>query len=152
MRISVVITHKSSMHREWFTANDANLRQLSQWSVGCHKDHAAATCWMSSVSITPSALTSRCGISVEVPRFDTFLTPRRDDRWQVLTIRGTAAVEFVNGAPEYAAAAVRYLGEEQATTWANQAAGLLSQWARIRITPAWVGILDFDQRLPGAPV
>lgn len=69
---------------------------------------------------------------------------------KVLMIRGTAAVEFVGEAPEYAAAAMRYLGEERGSAWANQAGAILPQWARISVTPEWVGILDFEQRLPSA--
>jgi hypothetical protein len=51
-------------------------------------------------------------------------------------------------APEYAAAARRYLGEEAA-------AGMLASLdqpgtaqARIVLRPTWVGLLDFDTRLP----
>ena len=57
----------------------------------------------------------------------------------------------MNGlAPEYAAAARRYLGEEAA-------AGMLASLdqpgtaqARIVLRPVWVGLLDFDRRLPSA--
>ncbi len=69
----------------------------------------------------------------------------------VLLIRGTAAVETVEGVvPEYAAAAERYLGPEQGRGWAQQAAALMPQMVRIAIRPEWVGILDFQTRFPSA--
>jgi hypothetical protein len=68
---------------------------------------------------------------------------------QSLTIRGPARITEVGGiAPEYAAAARRYLGEEAA-------AGMLASLdqpgtvqARIAVRPAWVGLLDFVSRRP----
>ncbi len=70
---------------------------------------------------------------------------------QSLSLRGRAEITEVDGlAPEYAAAARRYLGEEAA-------AGMLASLdqpgtvqARIVLRPAWVGLLDFDTRLPSA--
>ena len=71
--------------------------------------------------------------------------------YHVLYIRGTARVEIVNGvAPEYAAAAKRYFGEEQGNAWVEQVRGMISQMARISIRPEWVGMLDFETRFPSA--
>jgi hypothetical protein len=68
-----------------------------------------------------------------------------------LTIRGTARVEIVPGvAPEYAAAAMRYFGEEQGRGWVQTVDQLLPETACVRITPEWVGILDFQTRFPSA--
>ncbi len=69
---------------------------------------------------------------------------------QSLTIRGRAEIDEVDGlAPEYVAAARRYLGEDGA-------AGMLASMdqpgtvqARIAVRPTWVGLLDFVTRLPG---
>lgn len=68
---------------------------------------------------------------------------------QSLSLRGRVEITEVDGlAPEYAAAARRYLGEEAA-------AGMLASLdqpgtvqARIVLRPTWVGLLDFDTRLP----
>ena len=68
---------------------------------------------------------------------------------QSLTLRGKVEITEVDGlAPEYAAAARRYLGEEAA-------AGMLASMdqpgtvqARIALRPAWVGLLDFVTRMP----
>ena len=67
-----------------------------------------------------------------------------------LSIRGQARITEVDGiAPEYAAAAHRYLGDEAA----NPMLAALDQpgtaQARISVRPAWVGLLDFVTRLPG---
>jgi hypothetical protein len=69
---------------------------------------------------------------------------------EVLLIRGLADVTEIDGvASEYAAAARRYLGAD--------ADGYLAgidqpgtRMARIAVPPAWVGVMDFEQRLPGA--
>lgn len=70
---------------------------------------------------------------------------------QSLTLRGKVEITEVDGlAPEYAAAARRYLGEEAA-------AGMLASMdqpgtmqARIALRPAWAGLLDFVTRMPSA--
>jgi hypothetical protein len=68
---------------------------------------------------------------------------------KVLLLRGTAAVEIVQGvAPEYALSAERYFGAEQGQVWVGQASQMMSSMARIVITPNWVGIMDFEQRFP----
>jgi hypothetical protein len=50
--------------------------------------------------------------------------------------------------PEYALSAVRYFGPEQGPAWVPTLRG--KPMARIAITPAWVGILDFTTRFPSA--
>jgi hypothetical protein len=68
---------------------------------------------------------------------------------KVLLVRGKATVTIVDGVvPEYAAAAERYMGEEQGKAWAGQVAVLSPQMARIAIRPEWVGVQDFEQRFP----
>ena len=68
---------------------------------------------------------------------------------QSLTLRGKVEITEVDGlAPEYAAAARRYLGEEAA---AGMLAGLDqpgTMQARIALRPAWVGLIDFVTRMP----
>jgi hypothetical protein len=70
---------------------------------------------------------------------------------EVLSIRGTAKVAQVDGvAPEYAEAAHRYLGSEQATAMLAQIDHPSTCMARIAVRPTWVGVLDFQTRLPSA--
>jgi len=75
------------------------------------------------------------------------------DTWphKVLQIRGTAKVETVEGVvPEYAAAALRYFGEEQGRAWVEQVSNMFTQMARISVRPEWVSIIDFEKRFPSA--
>jgi hypothetical protein len=70
---------------------------------------------------------------------------------KVLLIRGAATVQMVDGvAPEYAASARRYMGEEQGNGWVEQVKKMTSQMGRIAVKPEWVGIIDFDKRWPSA--
>jgi Pyridoxamine 5'-phosphate oxidase len=70
---------------------------------------------------------------------------------KVLMIRGRAFVESVKGVvPEYAVAAERYFGKEQASAWLGQVRTSMPAMAKITVTPEWVGLLDFQTRLPSA--
>jgi PPOX class probable F420-dependent enzyme len=73
--------------------------------------------------------------------------------FQVLQIRGTAAVAVVDGvSAEMAAASMRYMGPEAGQAWVDQAARLSAQTVRIAVRPTWVDVLDFETRLPGGMV
>jgi hypothetical protein len=66
-----------------------------------------------------------------------------------LSIRGRAAVTEVDGVvPEYAQAARRYMGEEAAAEYIAQLDRPGTRMARIAVRPTWVGIIDFQTRLP----
>jgi len=70
---------------------------------------------------------------------------------KVLLIRGSARLEPVDGIiPEYAVAAERYFGHEQGQAWIEQLGKMVPSMVRIRITPEWVGLLDFQSRFPSA--
>jgi hypothetical protein len=70
---------------------------------------------------------------------------------EVLSIRGRAEITEVDGVvPEYAAAADRYLGAEEATAYIEQIDQPGTRMARIAVRPAWVGLLDFQTRMPSA--
>jgi len=68
---------------------------------------------------------------------------------RALLIRGRAQVEMLGElAPEYEAAARRYLGDEQAEAWVAPLRGL--PMARISVRPTWLCVLDFVTRFPSA--
>jgi hypothetical protein len=68
---------------------------------------------------------------------------------EVLTIRGRVEIhEFDGIPPEYASAARRYLGEEAAGEYLSQIDQPETRMARIDLAPAWVGVHDFQSRLP----
>lgn len=71
--------------------------------------------------------------------------------YMVLNIRGTARVTVEKGIiPEYKLAMVRYLGEEGGNAWLKQIEPISPEMARVAVKPEWVGILDFQTRLPSA--
>jgi Pyridoxamine 5'-phosphate oxidase len=85
----------------------------------------------------------RAGPRVAVT-IDTETTPP-----QSLSLRGTAEVTDVDGvADEYAAAARRYLGAEAAAQMLAAVNQPGTRQARIAVRPDWVGLLDFETRLP----
>ena len=70
---------------------------------------------------------------------------------EALSIRGEAEITEVEGvAPEYAEAAHRYMGTEQATPYLAEIDDPSTRMARIAVRPTWVGLLDFQTRLPSA--
>lgn len=70
---------------------------------------------------------------------------------KVLLIRGTVHLEPVEGiVPEYEACAHRYFDETLAQAWLTKLRGMVSSMVRIRVTPEWAGLLDFETRFPSA--
>jgi hypothetical protein len=70
---------------------------------------------------------------------------------EVLTMRGRVTITEVDGIPpEYAAAARRYLGDEVARAYLSEIDQPGTRMARIDLRPTWVGLLDFQTRLPSA--
>ena len=68
----------------------------------------------------------------------------------VLLIRGRATVTEVEGVdPDYAASARRYMGEEAVSEYLAFLDEPVTTMARIAVRPAWVGVLDFETRVPG---
>jgi Pyridoxamine 5'-phosphate oxidase len=68
---------------------------------------------------------------------------------QALLVRGRAAVTEVDGVvSEYASAARRYMGEEAAAGYLAQIDRPGTRMARIAVRPRWVGVIDFETRLP----
>lgn len=68
---------------------------------------------------------------------------------QVLSLRGDAVVtEHAGVVEEYAAAARRYLGDEAATGYLATLDDPSTVMARIAVRPTWVGLVDFQTRMP----
>ncbi|MFI0449431.1 hypothetical protein [Actinomadura sp. 6N118] len=68
----------------------------------------------------------------------------------VLLLRGRVSITEIDGmVPEQAEAARRFLGDEGGAGYAAGAAHPETRMARIALRPAWVGLLDFQTRLPG---
>ena len=70
---------------------------------------------------------------------------------EVLSIRGRVEITEVDGvAAEYADAAHRFLGPAEATGYLAQIDRPGTRMARIAVRPAWVGLMDFQTRMPSA--
>jgi hypothetical protein len=70
---------------------------------------------------------------------------------EVLDIRGDAELTEVAGVDEeYAKAAHRYLGVEAAEEYLGQLDDPVTKMVRIAVRPSWVGLIDFESRLPSA--
>jgi hypothetical protein len=68
---------------------------------------------------------------------------------EVLTLRGRVTIREVEGIPaEYASAARRYLGDGAAGAYLSQIDQPGTRMAVIDLHPTWVGVLDFQTRLP----
>lgn len=67
----------------------------------------------------------------------------------VLLVRGTAAIDIVDGVPpEYLEASRKAIPPEQWDTFEAGVRGMYKQMARIKITPLWAKLLDFQTRFP----
>jgi PPOX class probable F420-dependent enzyme len=68
---------------------------------------------------------------------------------EVLLLRGSAEITDVDGlVPEYVLAHHRYYGPEQGARNIAEADRPGVRMARIAVRPTWVGLLDFQTRLP----
>jgi hypothetical protein len=116
----------------WFHWNGEEL-VMPTWLAGPHIQHPARRV---------QSLRQRPAVAVSI---DT-----EDQPPVVLQIRGRATVEEVSGiVPEYRLAAERYLGADTAAGFLAQYDGVDLTMARIAVRPVWVGLLDFNERLPG---
>jgi hypothetical protein len=76
---------------------------------------------------------------------------RRYERFPAacLVVRGTAAIDIVDGVPpEYLAASRKGVGPDQWDAFEAQVRAMYKQMARINITPLWAKLLDFQTRFP----
>jgi nitroimidazol reductase NimA-like FMN-containing flavoprotein (pyridoxamine 5'-phosphate oxidase superfamily) len=70
---------------------------------------------------------------------------------KVLLVRGTAAVEEVEGVPQgYLDAGHKNVDDAHYEEWVQGVRGLYDSMSEIRITPTWAKILDFETRIPSA--
>lgn len=71
--------------------------------------------------------------------------------YHILMIRGTASMSTHDGIiPEYTAYCIRYMGQEGGEAWLQQVSFLMKTMVRVAIRPEWVGIIDFETRMPSA--
>src|SRR5262249_25452737 len=67
----------------------------------------------------------------------------------VLLVRGTAAVDIVDGVPpEYLAASRKGVGPDQWDAFERQVRAMSQGEGRVKDTPRWAKLLDFQTRFP----
>jgi general stress protein 26 len=70
---------------------------------------------------------------------------------EILLLRGAVEIEEVDGVlPEYVLMQRHYYGDEQAEKTVAQIDRPGLRMARLTLEPSWVGVLDFQTRLPHA--
>ncbi|HEY6181236.1 MAG TPA: hypothetical protein VIW67_03265 [Terriglobales bacterium] len=105
---------------------------MATYIAGPHVTHAPAR---------PAALRANPAVAITI---DTETFPP-----EVLLVRGQASVTEVDGlAKEFEKAAHRYLGEEAARGYISEMSKPGVRMARIAVRPTWVGLLDFETRMP----
>jgi hypothetical protein len=132
-----------------YTSRDGTPRVLPTWFQWTGKELVMATLVSAPHVKRPAARLAALWIRPDVAiTIDTETFPPN-----VLLVRGKASVTEVDGVvPEYALAACRYLGKERANGYLAQMDQPGTRMARISVRPAWVGVLDFETRLPGVMV
>lgn len=69
----------------------------------------------------------------------------------VLTVRGTASIEVVDGVPwEYLEASRKFIAPEQWEAFEANVRATYKQMARMTITPEWAQVYDYVTRAPKA--
>ena len=130
-----------------YTAHDGTPRIVASWFVWTGEELVMPT-FISAPHIMHAAYRVKAlqahpeiAISIDTESFPP----------EVLSLRGTATVTEVDGVdPDYAQAAHRYLGSEQATPYLAQIDQPGTRMARIALRPQWVSVLDFQTRMPSA--
>ncbi|MUN39007.1 pyridoxamine 5'-phosphate oxidase [Actinomadura litoris] len=131
-----------------YMAVDGTPRVMSSWHVWTGEELVMATyvrCPPMGM-LTParrlSALRANPAVAITI---DTERQPP-----EVLLLRGRVTIQEVDGmVPEQAEAARRFLGEKGGAEYVAGAMHPETRMARISLRPDWVGVLDFQTRLPG---
>jgi hypothetical protein len=130
-----------------YTSLDGTPRIVASWFVWTGEELVLPT-FISAPHITHAAYRVRAlranpdvAVSIDTESFPP----------EVLSIRGKAETTEIDGvAAEYAEAARRFLGTEQAADYLAQIDQPGTRMARIAVRPTWVALMDFQNRLPSA--
>ena len=130
-----------------YTSLDGTPRIVASWFVWTGEELVLPT-FISAPHITHAAYRVRAlranpdvAVSIDTDSFPP----------EVLSIRGKAESTEIDGvAAEYAEAARRFLGTEQAADYLAQIDQPGTRMARIAVRPTWVALMDFQSRMPSA--
>jgi hypothetical protein len=142
------LLHSTIPARLAYTATDGTPRVMSTWFTWTGEELVMATfvrcppLGMMRPARRLRALRERPEVAVTI---DTEPQPP-----EVLLLRGRVSIAEVDGmVPEQARSARRFLGEEGGAAYVSGAEHPETRMARIALRPTWVGVLDFQTRLPG---
>ncbi|WP_433334397.1 pyridoxamine 5'-phosphate oxidase family protein [Spirillospora sp. CA-294931] len=142
------LLHSTIPARLAYTSTDGTPRILSTWFEWTGEELVMATF----VLCPPIGITRPAG-RLRALRANPDVAVTIDTEPQppeVLLMRGKVEITEVAGmVPEQARAARRFLGEEGGAGYVSAADHPDTRMARIALRPAWVGLLDFQTRLPG---
>jgi hypothetical protein len=130
-----------------YTALDGTPRIVASW-FGWTGEELVLPTFLSAPHVTHAAYRVRAlranpDVAVSI---DTESSPP-----EVVSLRGRAEITEIDGvAAEYAEAAHRFLGAEQATGYLAQIDQPGTRMARIAVRPAWAAVMDFQTRMPSA--
>jgi hypothetical protein len=130
-----------------YTALDGTPRIVASWFVWTGEELVLPT-FLSAPHVSHAAYRVRAlranpDVAVSI---DTESSPP-----EVVSLRGRAEITEIDGvAAEYAEAAHRFLGAEQATGYLAQIDQPGTRMARIAVRPAWAAVMDFQTRMPSA--
>ena len=130
-----------------YVAHDGTPRVLATWFHWTGSELAMGTFIAAPHVQRPTAriaaLRQRPDVAITI---DTETFPPR-----ILQLRGQANVVEVDGIdPDYARAALRFIGADAAASYLASIDQPGTRMARITVRPTWVGLLDFQTRLPDA--
>ena len=130
-----------------YTALDGTPRIVTSWFVWTGEELVLPTFvsapHVSHAAYRVRALRANPDVAVSI---DTESSPP-----EVVSLRGRAEITEIDGvAAEYAEAAHRFLGAEQATGYLAQIDQPGTRMARIAVRPAWAAVIDFQTRMPSA--
>ena len=130
-----------------YTALDGSPRIVASWFVWTGEELVLPTFisapHVSHAAYRVRALRANPDVAVSI---DTESSPP-----EVVSLRGRAEITEIDGvAAEYAEAAHRFLGAEQATGYLAQIDQPGTRMARIAVRPAWAAVMDFQTRMPSA--
>ncbi|MFI0481850.1 pyridoxamine 5'-phosphate oxidase [Actinomadura sp. 9N215] len=141
------LLHSTIPARLAYTAVDGTPRVMASWFTWTGDELVMATyvhcppLGMLSPARRLRALRERPDVAVTI---DTEPQPP-----EVLLLRGRVSITEVDGmVPEQAQSARRYLGEEGGAGYVAAGEHPETRMARIALRPTWVGVLDFQTRLP----
>ena len=130
-----------------YTALDGTPRIVASWFVWTGEELVLPT-FLSAPHVSHAAYRVRAlrenpDVAISI---DTESSPP-----EVLSLRGRAEITEIDGvATEYADAAHRFLGSEQAAGYLAQIDQPGTRMARIAVRPTWVALMDFETRMPSA--